>query len=169
MKIVLGTKSKGKRAFLEKALKDRFEKFILVQVEVDSGVSKQPLSQGETISGATNRALSAFNKLRNADLAFGMEGGMQEVNSHFYYFTVVCLYDGEKTYLGLSDSIPLPKEVSELVNKGGYVGHTIRDYLKKHVKDKKLQKLIQPIVDRSYFFDKAIDNVFSIYENKDHF
>lgn len=169
MKIVLGTKSKYKKAFLQKKLKDKFENFTIIQTDVNSGVSEQPLTQAETITGATNRAFAAFGKVKNADLSFGMEGGMQVVNSHFYYFTVVCLYDGDKSYLGLSDSIPLPKEVSELVYKGGYVGHTIRDYLKKHMNDQKLQTLIQPIVDRSFFFDKAIDNVFLIYENKNHF
>lgn len=169
MKIALGTTSKGKKRFLEKVLNNKYNNFVIVPVKVDSGVSEQPLSQEETIKGATKRAKDSFEKIEDADLAFGMEGGMHDVNGHYYYFAAVCLFDGKNTYYGLSDSIPLPKEVSDKVNKGGYVGETIRDYLKKHPKDKKFYDLIKPIVDRDHFFNKAIANVLAIYDNRKHF
>ncbi len=169
MKIALGTTSKGKKRFLEKALSKKYKEFVIVPVKVESGVSEQPLSQSETIKGATNRAVRSFGNVKDAFLSFGLEGGMHEVNSHYYYFTAVCLYDGEETYYGLSDSIPLPKEVSDLVKKGGYVGYTIREYLKRYPDDKSFYKLIKPIIDRDHFFKKAIANVLAIYENRKHF
>lgn len=76
----------------------------------DSGVSEQPLSHSETIKGATNRAMSSYKKTKDADLAFGMEGGIHEVNSHYYYFTAICLYDGKELYYGLSESILFRKK-----------------------------------------------------------
>lgn len=169
MKIALGTTSKGKKRFLEKALSKKHSDFIVIPVEVESGVSEQPLTQKETIKGATNRALESYKKVKGAKFAFGMEGGMHEVNGHYYYFTAVCLFDGKNTYYGLSDSIPLPRKVSDQVNKGGYVGYTIRDYLKKYPKDKKFYELIKPIIDRDHFFNKAINNVLAIYDNRKHF
>lgn len=169
MKIALGTTSRGKKRFLEKALNKKYNDSTVIPVKVDSGVSEQPLSQDETIKGATNRAIESYKSVKGVRLSFGMEGGMHEVNGHYYYFTAVCLFDGENTYYGLSDSIPLPKKVSDQVNKGGYVGYTIRNYLKKHSKDKKFYNLIKPIIDRDHFFNKAITNVLDIYDNKKHF
>jgi inosine/xanthosine triphosphatase len=169
MKIALGTTSRGKKRFLEKALNKKYKDFVVIPVKVDSGVSEQPLTRNETVKGATNRAKSSYKNIKDADWAFGMEGGMQEVNSHYYYFPAVCLFDGKDSYYGLSDSVPLPKEVSDLVKKGGFVGHTIRDYLKKHPDDKSFYKLIKPIIDRDRFFKKSIANVLAIYENKKHF
>jgi len=60
-------------------------------------------------------------------------------------------------------------KVSDQVNKGGYVGYTIRDYLKRYPKDKKFYELIKPIIDRDHFFNKAINNVLAIYDNRKHF
>lgn len=113
--------------------------------------------------------MSSYKKTKDADLAFGMEGGIHEVNSHYYYFTAICLYDGKELYYGLSESIPLPKKVSKQVKRGGYVRYTIRDYLKKHPNDKSFYKLIKPIIDRDHFFNKAITNVLAVFENKKHF
>jgi len=169
MEIALGTTSKGKKEFIKKALEKKYKEFTIVSVKVDSGVSEQPLTYDETIKGSANRAKSSYKKVKGADLAFGMEGGMHEINSHYYYFTAVCLFDGDSTYYGLSDSVPLPKEVSDLVRKGGYVGHTVRDYLKKHPNDKSFYKLIKPIIDRDHFFNKAIANVLAIFENRKHY
>lgn len=169
MKIALGTTSKGKKRFLEKALRKKYKSFTVMPVEVDSGVSEQPLSHDETIKGSTNRALKSFEKVNGASFSIGMEGGMHEINGHYYYFTAVCLFDGESTYYGLSDSIPLPKKVSDLVNKGGYVGYTIREYLNKHPDDEAFYKLIKPIIDRDHFFNKAITNVLATYTNNKHF
>jgi len=95
MKIAIGTPSEDKKRFLEKALDKKFSDFCVIPVKVDSKVSEQPLSQEETIKGATNRAKGSYERIKDADLAFGMEGGMHNINGHYYYFTAVCLYDGK--------------------------------------------------------------------------
>ena len=169
MRIALGTTSNGKKAFLEEALMKKYRTFEVITVDVGSGVSSQPLSQDETITGATNRAKRSFELVTNSDISFGLEGGMHNINSHYYYFAVVALHDGNNTYLGLSDSLPLPKSVSDLVKEGGYVGYTIRDYIKKFPDETSFQEFIKPIIDRNLFFQTAIANVLSVYENKIHF
>ena len=46
-------------------------------VEVDSGVSDQPLGDAETIAGAVRRARAA-QQMADADLGVGLEGGVSE-------------------------------------------------------------------------------------------
>lgn len=53
------------------------KEFEFVGIDVDSGVSPQPMSDEESIKGAKNRAIRAREKVQ-ADYGVGLEGGLQE-------------------------------------------------------------------------------------------
>lgn len=168
MKIALGTTSKMKLVFLESVLSDLLDDFEVVTVNVESGVSDQPLSYDETVKGATNRAVRSFNE-ENVDIAIGMEGGSHKIGDKYYYFGSVVIHDGENQYHGLSDSLPLPQVVSDGVDEGGYIGNMIRDYLEENDDDESFKEFAGPIVGREPFFDLALRNAVKTYLNKRHY
>ncbi len=95
-------------------LKDSF----IEGVSVPSGVSDQPKSLDETITGAKNRAKSAFE---DCELSFGLESGLMnvpETKSGQMDVCVCAIYDGKEFHLGLSSAFEAPKRVTELMAEG---------------------------------------------------
>jgi inosine/xanthosine triphosphatase len=52
----------------------------ILGVKVSSGVADQPMTNKESVKGATNRAKSAIKAL-NADFGVGLEGGIEKIGS----------------------------------------------------------------------------------------
>ncbi|MBI3577320.1 inosine/xanthosine triphosphatase [Candidatus Gottesmanbacteria bacterium] len=59
------------------------KKWKIQGVEVSSGVSKQPMSDAESIRGARNRAQAAIKKLA-ADFGVGIEGGLEKIEGKWF-------------------------------------------------------------------------------------
>lgn len=90
----------------------------VVPIAVKSGVTDQPLSLEETILGAKNRALGAFQKCEGCHLSFGIESGlMQAPGTQTGYFNIsVCsIYDGKNHHIGLSTGFEVPASILKLV------------------------------------------------------
>lgn len=86
---------------------------------VNTGVSEQPMSLEETVTGAINRAKSAF---RNCEYSFGMESGMMSVphtKSGIMDVCVCAIYDGKNIHLGLSSAFEPTVLVSKLMKEKG--------------------------------------------------
>ncbi len=92
---------------------------------VASGVPDQPISDAETIAGATNRARAARAALY-ADLGIGIEGGVVETGEGMRTcaWAVVVGRDGVP-HVGGSLSMPLPDAVAALIRDGVELGHAI--------------------------------------------
>ena len=91
----------------------------VVSVAVESGVSEQPKSAEETITGAMNRARSAFN---GCDLSFGIEDGLMSVPGTKTGYMNICacaIYDGQEFHIGLSSAFEYPPDVTGLVFRKG--------------------------------------------------
>jgi inosine/xanthosine triphosphatase len=96
-------------------LYEEFRKAKFNSIEVNSGVSNQPKTLEETITGATNRARNAFN---DCDMSVGYEGGiMPSPYARTGYFSVgVCsIFDGKEIYHGFAPSFEYPTEIIKLV------------------------------------------------------
>lgn len=121
MKIKVGSKNEAKVKAVAEILQD-YPHLAAADVsgtEVASSVSEQPKSLDETVRGAMNRALGAFN---DCDYGIGLESGLMQVpNTKTGYMDVcVCaIYDGKEYHLGLSSAWEAPKDVtSYMINDG---------------------------------------------------
>lgn len=90
----------------------------ILSYDVPSGVSNQPLSLEETISGAKNRARNAFIKCSSCVYSFGIESGLFEAkgtNTGFLEASICCIYDGSNYYYGLSCGFEIPSTILKFV------------------------------------------------------
>lgn len=98
------------------------KKFQFAGFSAPSGVSDQPMSEEETLRGATNRAQNA-SKLHEADYWVGIEGGLEEIDHGMEAFAWIVIQDKNgKLGRGRTGSFFLPKKVVELVKEGKELG-----------------------------------------------
>lgn len=121
MKIIVGSKNPAKIAAVQEIIQDYdlLKGAEVIGLEVESGISEQPLTLEETIRGAMNRAKAAWH---DCDYSFGLESGMFPVpyTKSGYMDTGVCaIYDGQQYHLGLSSPYEYPKRVTQLVLEQG--------------------------------------------------
>jgi inosine/xanthosine triphosphatase len=89
--------------------------------DVDSGVAAQPIGLEMIVSGAKNRAFSAYNSGKY-DLAFGIESGIFSVpyTKSGYMDTSCCvIYDGGNYHIGFSSCFEYPKKMIESIMNDG--------------------------------------------------
>ncbi|MCP5094237.1 MAG: DUF84 family protein, partial [Chloroflexi bacterium] len=75
MKVAVGTKNPVKITAVRTHILRVWPDAEIISVPVPTGVSEMPMTDDETILGATNRAIAA-RKAIDADLGFGLEGGV---------------------------------------------------------------------------------------------
>jgi inosine/xanthosine triphosphatase len=99
------------------------ESFEIIGVSVPSGVSDQPMSDAETITGAVNRVNAAMTQFPSGDYYVGLEGGVEETTSGLMAFAWMVISDGQKMGTARTASFFLPPRVAELVHGGMELGH----------------------------------------------
>ncbi len=99
------------------------EIFFISGVPAPSDVPDQPMSDEETIKGATNRAHNVSRLEPDADYWVGIEGGLQLIDDELSAFAwvVVKSRDG-KIGKGKTGSFFLPLKVAELIRQGKELG-----------------------------------------------
>ena len=120
MKIVVGSTNPAKI----EAVKNVFKEDEIVSVSVSSGVSEQPFSDEETIRGAVNRARNAL-KAQQADLAIGLEGGVQETSLGLMltsWGALITKTDGQHPIIAGGARILLPDEIRVRLLNGEELG-----------------------------------------------
>ncbi len=85
LKVAVGSKNPVKIEAVRQAFSTVFpdQKWEIVGVDVDSGVSNQPMSDRESIKGARNRAKKSLRKLK-ADFGAGLEGGLHKIHKSWF-------------------------------------------------------------------------------------
>ena len=92
--------------------------------EVPSGVSDQPMSDAETLLGATQRARQVIKVAAPCDYAIGIEGGIETIDSTLFAYAWIVIIDrAGRVGRGRSGSFALPPKVKELVDCGLELGH----------------------------------------------
>jgi inosine/xanthosine triphosphatase len=131
MKVVVGSKNPAKVEAVETAFLDRWKDAVILSVETESGVSKQPFSDEETIEGAINRANRALVK-EPADIGVGLEGGVVETKQG------LCLCNwgalaakGSQPLIAGGARILLPDEIAQRLKCGEELGPVMDEYTKK--------------------------------------
>ena len=103
----------------------RQERFELRGVEVPSGVSDQPMTDGETLQGARQRAENARKYAPQADFWVGLEGGVDAVPGNpeaLLTFAWVVVLSAEQSGCARTGAFVLPAQVARLVCSGLELG-----------------------------------------------
>jgi inosine/xanthosine triphosphatase len=101
-----------------------------VCLAVPSGVSAQPLSEEETIAGAINRAKAVLDRVPNADIGLGLEGGLtfdDRYTNQWYLLSVCAAWNGRQLCLGKGLFFPVPNKAVERIQREGIELRTIID------------------------------------------
>ena len=98
------------------------KKFKFIPVKVESGVSKQPMSDLECIEGAENRAKLAMKKSKS-DFSVGLEGGLQKIGNDWFDSGWVLVID-KKGRRGIGSSIKMhtPVKILKHIKNGLELG-----------------------------------------------
>lgn len=122
MKIKVGTKNKAKVDSVIEIIEEypHLKDSEVEGVNIESGVSDQPKSLEETISGAINRARGIFI---DCDYSIGLESGWMAVpktKSGYMDVCVCAIYDGKECHLGLSSAWEFPNRAvtHSIINEG---------------------------------------------------
>jgi inosine/xanthosine triphosphatase len=125
MKIAVGSKNPVKIACVKEAFDKVFpdETWEVEGVDVESGVSDQPMSDVESITGARNRANRAREAL-DADYGVGLEGGLQQIEDNWFDAGWMVIVD-RKGNEGLGSTIRMltPEKMMDLIKSGMELGH----------------------------------------------
>jgi len=124
-KVIIASKNPVKISSTEIGFSKMFpeEIFEFEGISAESGVSDQPMSEEETLQGATNRAENASESSSAADYWVGVEGGLKEIEDKMeaYAWIVVISKDGT-IGRGKTGSFFLPDKVAELIKQGKELG-----------------------------------------------
>lgn len=128
MELAVGSTNPVKIEAVERTL-ERYEPTVTA-VDVDSGVSEQPRSLEETVSGAQNRARRAL-AATEADYGVGLEGGVVRLGATPGLSLIMwgAVTDGDRLECGGGPTLRLPDRVAERVADGAELGPVMDDLL----------------------------------------
>ena len=143
MKFIVASSNPVKINSVSLATGDKFPGVLIQGLEVESGVSAQPMSDEETKLGATNRALSVRNlaiknKLilpKEEALCVGLEGGVfhpafARKNELWCTVWAVALDQNGQQYFSNGARFPLPEFLSKMLLAGEEMGPALGEYVK---------------------------------------
>lgn len=157
--VAIGSTNPVKVGAVREALGKLFPKAKFVGVEVDSGVSRQPMSDEETLRGARNRAKAALKKV-GADMGVGLEGGVMPMKEGMMNTVWCCLVmrDGDEFVSGGEHFLLPPRWAKKLVN-GKEVAEILDDELpEKNVREKQgmIGVLTRGLISRQEAYAKLV-------------
>jgi inosine/xanthosine triphosphatase len=127
MKIAVGSQNPVKIDAVREAFEAAFphEAIEAAGYAVKSGISDQPMSDEETIQGATNRAQRAL-QVGEADYGVGLEGGIQKIGERWFDCGWVVVVDrAGRTGIASSLRAETPGRMMELIHQGIELGEVV--------------------------------------------
>ena len=120
-KVFIASRNPVKINATKKAFKEVFsDRFEFKGVSVDSLVSDQPMSNDETLKGATNRLQNI--KHLEADYLVSIEGGVDLLDNNYEAFAWIVISDKNKIGKAKTASFALPLKISKLIKEGYELG-----------------------------------------------
>lgn len=123
--IIVGSENPSKIEAVRLGFQAIFPKtsFEVLGLEVASAVSKQPMSDEETLKGASNRAINAQKACPEADFWFGLEGGLTLLpDGDFVSYAWIVVLGKDKSGKARTAAYLLPQAVAELLRSGMELG-----------------------------------------------
>jgi inosine/xanthosine triphosphatase len=131
VKIAVGSNNPIKIKACEVVANKVWQDVEVVNFDVDSGISDQPMNEQETIQGAKTRARAAREQ-GDADYGFGLEGSVMEVDGKMFLTGWVAVVNREGDFgIGSGGHILLPEQIAQRVRDGGEIGPIMDDILHK--------------------------------------
>jgi len=127
MHVAVGSLNPVKKAAVEQAFSSEYDELgselIVEPVDVDSGVSEQPIGHTVTKTGAITRAKQAHVET-TAGLGVGLEGGVARYgdDEQLYLIMWAAVTDGEQVGTATGPSMGLPKSIAQQVTQGQELG-----------------------------------------------
>ncbi len=124
-----------------------------------SGVSDQPMTDNETLTGAKNRAENAKNEHPKADYWIGIEGGVETKSSEMHVFAWVYILSENQMGKAKTATFLLPKAVVDLVNQGKELGEADDIVFNKSNSKQKsgaVGILTHDLIDRATYYEPAV-------------
>ncbi len=133
MKILVGSKNPVKIASVEEAFSIYFKNVSVEGIDVDSGVSVQPVND-ETYLGARNRAWKlkemCDKQHLGADFFVGIEGGIAKQFNRWFAFGCMCIIDKDNNIgFGNSPHFELPEFIVKKLLDGIELGDVMDEIL----------------------------------------
>jgi inosine/xanthosine triphosphatase len=124
MKIAVGSQNKAKLAAIQNAALTYWPQSTVAGYDVPSGVSDQPMTLQETLTGATNRAHAALQagKPQGATIGVGLEGGLVQMRDFTVLFGIVTITDGTTTASAPTTGTPHPASWTAPLEGGEELG-----------------------------------------------
>lgn len=146
------------------------EKLEIKGIAAKSGVGKQPLTNWQTISGASNRVNYVSQIAPDADYWIGIEGGVEEIKGEMEVFAwVVVKNKNGKISKGKTGTFTLPQKIVKLVKSGMELG-TADDlvFSQKNSKQKSgaVGLLTGNAIDRTKYYVEAVILALIPFRNK---
>lgn len=166
MKVAIGTHNRAKVKAVQNVLHEFFDDVEFQEVNVPSNVSNQPFSDEETRQGAINRAINAL-EATGADMNFGLEGGVQEIDGMMYCcnWGALALKDGQ-VLTAAGAQFMLPDEIAAKLKEGQELGPVIDEWVNE--KDTRHHQgaigvLTAGLIDRTEMFEHIVKNLIGQY------
>lgn len=159
VKVVVASENPVKVNAVLQGFSSYFPKVSVEKVEVNSGVSNQPLTDEETRKGAHNRAENAKYKFGEADFWVGIEGGIEPAGEGLTAFAWVVILSGNKTGEARTTTFQLPRKIAELISQGYELGHAndiVFEQINSKQKHGAVGLLTQNQVDRTSLYRQAV-------------
>lgn len=128
-------------------------------VSVPSYVADQPMTDGETLEGARNRAINAQKEQPDADYWIGIEGGIDQDTQEMEAFAWVYILDKTMHGKARTASFVLPSKIRELVNQGIELGHADDQVFKRENSKQSngaVGILTHDLIDRAAYYEPAV-------------
>jgi len=148
------------------------EQFETITINVPSGVSDQPMSDGETLQGAINRSAAASMRIPEADYWVGIEGGVDEQDEVLQAFAWVVIKSNGLLGKSRTATFELPNVIRDLVRSGVELGEA-DDLVFKRQNSKQANGAIgiltQDVIDRTAYYEHAVILALVPFRNHDLF
>ncbi len=161
MKVIVASKNPVKINSAEIGFSQMFpdEMFEVEGLDTSSGVSDQPMTNEETLTGAKNRASNAKEEITEADFWVGIEGGIEETQDGMEAFAWVVILSKNQKGQSRTSTFYLPPKVRDLVLEGVELGHANDQVFAEHNSKQKggaVGSLTNGLLGRTEYYEQAV-------------
>jgi inosine/xanthosine triphosphatase len=146
------------------------EEFTLIPASVDLGLPRQPITDRETLEGATLRARDVQQRFPQADFWVGIEGGVADGQAGMSAFAWAVILSPTGTGRGRSGEFFLPNILADLVRQGMELGEADDRVFERHNSKQTngaIALLTGDVIDRTALYVPAVVFALIPFKNPD--